>query len=372
MVKSKTFMFYSLLYIRNSAEFRSGAIKIEQHNSENPLINLLIDYCEFIENYAERNGAIRISGNIADFIISNSKFNKNYVDMFSGAISAGGSLTGSVYNCLFIYNKAVGNPAAFGVTNGAKINFMNCTFANNHGSQGAVFSLRRGSNATITNSILWGNTQNSILMNAVTDTTPCSITINNSDIENGIDSIHYNDSISTTIWGNGNISVDPLFVDTLKNNFSLLNTSKCIGAGIKTIEINQKEISSPNTDILGNQRPSPADSNPDIGAFENMFGIPTYVAIQNNNLPNIIRLEQNYPNPFNPSTTIKYSIPKLSNVLLKIFDILGSEVATLVNKEQSQGNYEVDFDGSALTSGIYIYRLKAGDYFETKKMAIIK
>ena len=68
-------------------------------------------------------------------------------------------------------------------------------------------------------------------------------------------------------------------------------------------------------------------------------------------------LSQNYPNPFNPSTTIKYSIPKQSNVTLKVFDVLGSEVATLVNKEQPQGNYEVEFDGAELTSGIYFYRI---------------
>ncbi len=61
---------------------------------------------------------------------------------------------------------------------------------------------------------------------------------------------------------------------------------------------------------------------------------------------NNFALSQNYPNPFNPSTTIKYSIPKQSNVTLKVFDVLGSEVATLVNKEQPQGNYEVEFDGT--------------------------
>ena len=84
----------------------------------------------------------------------------------------------------------------------------------------------------------------------------------------------------------------------------------------------------------------------------------------------------NYPNPFNPTTTIKYSIPKQSNVKLKIFDLLGSEVATLVNKEQQQGNYEVEFNPSAdrlrLTSGVYLYRLQADDYVETKKMMLIK
>ena len=89
-------------------------------------------------------------------------------------------------------------------------------------------------------------------------------------------------------------------------------------------------------------------------------------------LPNNYTLEQNYPNPFNPSTTIKYSIPQQSNVTLKVFDVLGSEVTTLVNKQQPQGNYEVEFDASYLTSGILLYRLQAGDFVETKKMILLK
>ncbi|MFC2085294.1 T9SS type A sorting domain-containing protein [Bacteroidota bacterium] len=83
-------------------------------------------------------------------------------------------------------------------------------------------------------------------------------------------------------------------------------------------------------------------------------------------------LSQNYPNPFNPSTKIKYSIPKQNIVTLKVFDVLGGEVATLVNKEHSQGNYEIEFNGNNLTSGIYFYRLIAGNYIETKKMILVK
>lgn len=83
-------------------------------------------------------------------------------------------------------------------------------------------------------------------------------------------------------------------------------------------------------------------------------------------------LEQNFPNPFNPITIINYSIPYPSSVTFKVFDILGSEVGTLVNKKQPQGNYEIKFDGSNLTSGIYFYRLQAGDFAEMKKMILLK
>ena len=83
-------------------------------------------------------------------------------------------------------------------------------------------------------------------------------------------------------------------------------------------------------------------------------------------------LSQNYPNPFNPSTTIKYSIPNAGNISLKVYDVLGKEIATLVNEEKSSGNYEVEFNASNLTSGIYFYQLKAGNFIETKKMILLR
>jgi len=88
-------------------------------------------------------------------------------------------------------------------------------------------------------------------------------------------------------------------------------------------------------------------------------------------------LNQNYPNPFNPSTTIKYSIPAVQTdggdfVTLKVYDILGHEVATLVNKQQKSGNYEVQFDAYNLTSGIYFYKLTTGTFSESRKMILIK
>ncbi len=93
---------------------------------------------------------------------------------------------------------------------------------------------------------------------------------------------------------------------------------------------------------------------------------------ENNILPSEFSLYQNYPNPFNPSTTINYEIPKQSFVKLKIYDILGREVKTLVNEEKSAGNYKVTFDASGLASGIYFYRMQAGSFVETKKLILLK
>ncbi|MCZ7609994.1 MAG: T9SS type A sorting domain-containing protein [Ignavibacterium sp.] len=83
-------------------------------------------------------------------------------------------------------------------------------------------------------------------------------------------------------------------------------------------------------------------------------------------------LYQNYPNPFNPTTNIEYSIPEASFVQLKVYDILGNEVATLVNEEQSAGIYRADFSGTDLASGLYIAKLQAGNYSKTIKMSLLK
>ncbi|UCH66847.1 MAG: T9SS type A sorting domain-containing protein [Ignavibacterium sp.] len=83
-------------------------------------------------------------------------------------------------------------------------------------------------------------------------------------------------------------------------------------------------------------------------------------------------LMNNYPNPFNSSTIIKYDVKELTMVELKVFDILGREVATLVNDEKPVGNYEIVFDAMGLPSGVYFYRLHAGDFVETKKMVLIR
>lgn len=83
-------------------------------------------------------------------------------------------------------------------------------------------------------------------------------------------------------------------------------------------------------------------------------------------------LDQNFPNPFNPTTTISYQLPKASHVTIKVYDMIGREVATLVNEDKEQGRYTALFDASHLSSGIYIYSIKSGDYTAVKKMSLIK
>ncbi len=89
-------------------------------------------------------------------------------------------------------------------------------------------------------------------------------------------------------------------------------------------------------------------------------------------MPTEFLLSQNYPNPFNPSTKIRYSIPQSSNVIIKVFDILGNEIETLVNEEKPVGTYEITWYAENLPSGIYLYKLQAGNYLETRKMILMK
>jgi hypothetical protein len=100
------------------------------------------------------------------------------------------------------------------------------------------------------------------------------------------------------------------------------------------------------------------------------------LALQNNrisNAPTEFRLFENYPNPFNPATIIRFDIPEATAVTLKIYDIRGQEVATLLNNKQSEPrNYEVRFDASHLSSGIYLYRVVAGDHMGVKKMILLR
>jgi hypothetical protein len=89
-------------------------------------------------------------------------------------------------------------------------------------------------------------------------------------------------------------------------------------------------------------------------------------------IPSTTNLFQNYPNPFNPNTNIKYQIPSTNHVTLKVFDLLGREVATLVNDVKEPGTYTVRWDASGVASGVYFYRLKAGDFVETKRMLLMR
>ena len=114
-------------------------------------------------------------------------------------------------------------------------------------------------------------------------------------------------------------------------------------------------------------------THPNIGISDIWEFTPSPVSVETEvTMPSGFNLEQNYPNPFNPSTTFKYSIPAQSGVMIKVYDILGNEVATLMDEEKLVGTYEVIWNAGQLPSGIYFYRIQAGSFIDTKKMILLK
>ena len=140
------------------------------------------------------------------------------------------------------------------------------------------------------------------------------------------------------------------------------------GANLATVHFISYWDEIPGTFILGENSQSPG-----IWKYNTFSFSYTPVSVEREGvIVDNFELEQNYPNPFNPSTTIKYSVPEKSDVLIRVYDILGEEVASLVNTTQEAGSYEVNFDASNLASGMYIYRLNAGTVSLTKKMMLLK
>ena len=107
-------------------------------------------------------------------------------------------------------------------------------------------------------------------------------------------------------------------------------------------------------------------------ANDESFRINYVVSVDENDLVTVYKLHQNFPNPFNPTTTIKYQIPELSFVTIKIYDVFGNEVATLIYEEKPAGNFEVEFYSNGLPSGIYLYTIQAGKFTDSKKMILLK
>jgi hypothetical protein len=360
----------------NSASGQTGGLRIEQINSEYSLVDVVVEGCKIINNHADIYASLRIAGNITDFTVSNSLFQSNTSKRYVGGAGFIAQSTGEVFNCIFSCNYSSysdSSRTAHGVSlgNEAKVDFFNCTFFDSSDADGIGLSARRGSEVTVTNSIFWGCGNTPINITTAADL-GCTVTVNHCAIENGIDSVYVSDSLSTLNWGIGNIDVDPLFMDAQNMDFHLQDISPCIGSGIDCIIIDEEWHCCPTSDFEGNPRPNPTGTNPDIGAYENLLDVPVIIENNTENQPQKFTLFQNYPNPFNPKTVIRYALPVTCHSNLTIYNILGQKVATLVNKKQPAGSYKAEWDASAVSSGIYLYKIEAGTWQDVKKMVLLR
>ena len=225
-----------------------------------------------------------------------------------------------------------------------------------YGGKGGAMFIWMGV-VTARNNIIWGNTQSS--------GGPIAL------IGGGVANLTYSD-VEGGFTGVGNIADNPEFSDS---NFCLMPSSHCIDAG--NPDSIYYDIEDPNNSGFA-KWPSQGGLRNDMGVYGGLFSrtfpffFVTEVETDNYMQPDKYILYQNYPNPFNPTTTINYRIPELSFVTLKVYDVLGNEIKTLVNEEKTAGNYEIDFEGKELPSGVYFYKLNTNNFSMIKKMILIR
>jgi hypothetical protein len=294
-----------------------------------------------------------------NFIADNYSTNGN---CYGGAIGMWGS-SPPINNNTIIRNSAHYG-GALHTFNGSKPQIINNTIVDNNASYGgAIYSEDANTHPKIINTIMWNNGMG----NEIDLYNRGNITVRYSDIEGGY-------------TGTGNIDMDPLFRDVANDDFHLQSTncgnnfnSLCIDMGDPAYE-----------DWLLNCDWGLGEDRSDMGAFGGAV-LVNDVPEENGILLIKYSLSQNYPNPFNPSTIISWQSPIGSWQTLKVYDILGNEVATLVDEYKPAGKYEVEFfvgqDSSPdIASGIYFYQLKAGGpetssgqaFIETRKMILLK
>ncbi len=325
-------------FIDNYSLYKGGGVYVSK--SDNSTIEVDINKCNFTTNYAKSACALYLRGNNLFFEVNECVFDSNFAEQYGAGATFQERCVGSVEYCIFSRNIAL-NAGGVSVWDKSEVDFQNCTFVNNLADYGSGINIGKGGKANIVNTIFWDNSIDQIgLVNYNSDIP--TLTINYSCVQNGIDSIYFADSTEILNWGNNNLTSNPLFCNSSEGIFTLAENSPCIGTG---------------------------KDGEDIGVFG--IGCGVVSVNEENNLPTEYQLLQNYPNPFNPATVISYSIPKTEFVKIAVYDILGREVAKLVNEVKQVGNYEVNFKAENLSSGIYFYTLRAGNFVETKKMLLL-
>jgi len=251
------------------------------------------------------------------------------------------------------------------------LEMVNNTIMNNTGEQtgNIEFEYRiQGSNFFIVNNIFWGNEMAEFIISNPYNTTNTNLVFSHNIIEDG-EGGFIGDYPDNVVWEGGNLENDPQFSNDEDNPYTLNWSSPAINAGTAFFEWNGDTI----VNLSSNQYNGSA---PDIGAFE--FGPPLSSAIEI--LPENFQLYPPYPNPFNPITTIRFNTGEnsLNHVALKVFDINGKRVASIVNGYLPSGDHEFLWDASEFSSGVYFIKLNVlsilrKKYFtKTEKVLLLK
>jgi predicted outer membrane repeat protein len=304
-------------------------------------------------NYRNYGGGVYCSSSSPLF--DSCSFGNNTADR-GGGIYLTGSSNAKLFYCLVVNNQSRALGGGLYSENSTPTSVNNTFFKNTAVSDGGALYCTN-STTTLMNTICWRDTATGV--QEITSSGG-SITVAYSDILGG--------------WtGLGNINADPLFEDEAFLRLSA--NSPCVDAGNPDPGYNDRaDPAHPDSALY----PARGGLRDDMGAYGGS-GLTVFIPLGVGDRPNasaslplMFDLGQNYPNPFNPTTAVSYQLPAVSDVRLVVYDLLGREVAVLVNEKKAPGRYEVGFDASGLSSGVYLYRLSAGSFVQTRKMVMVK
>ncbi len=345
----------------NRAGRAAGGFSIQQTHSRYSMLELLIDQCEISDNRAHQVGGFRIMRCLHPLVFSNSIIQGNRVAAWTGGGSIAAESLGHVYNCLFYNNHSDtlnngSTSGALGVGNQAKVDVMHSTFAGNSAGRGGGMQVHRGGEAIVTNSIFWENIPQQLALTAPIDTLPCRLTLNYNDIQYGLDSIMITDTVSSVIFGVGNLDKAPQFADEDLADFHLLETSPLIGAATDSLEIEGNWYLIPISDLDGNPRPAPAGSQPDMGAYENdrnwPLGFDQKLVVGDNGF--YVRC---FPNPFTASIILELILPEKALVRVEVFNLLGELVFVSETADLYQGGHRITWSPPDGENHLFFYRV---------------
>ena len=289
-----------------------------------------------------QNGVRDFGGGIRCTGISSPTIEYNIITNNAGLWAAGGvyfESTFSLFSHNVVYhNYTIGFGGGIVCILDSNPTIINNTISDNVALWGGGISYMESSIPVIINTICWGDSAVSNSPEVFGDETSMP-TFSYCDVENNV------------LPGEGNIAVDPMFVDPYSGDFHLLGASPCIDAG------------DPDSPC------DPDSTRADMGAlyYDRTTGIR-----DNPVLPRKIVLNQNFPNPFNASTTIRYELPERAHVRIDICDLIGRKVTTLTDGLQPAGFHQVLWRAEDLSSGIYFYKIQAGDFVAAKKLLLVK